>query len=1014
VSSLAIDLDAHTFKAQTNSIVLAGLTNPFAVQLGTDNNTACTMVRVEQGTPGTYQLTPLDPERMTCELSSTPVATPQVVPAGTPTSVTIEVPLVQVTANDTPQNIQLYRADDNAQPMGAALCTLTQQANGDYGCTVSFNQPNPGLIPLVLEGTTVSGEQVLSPGFALQVAAPVTNANVQQVVSVENAMMQGWQNFVQYGDSAYARNLILISLRQLLAPGVALTGTPLGLSPDQESIYVRSSVGVSVVLPSDAVSEVLAGAPSQQNATATLANRQNGPALRPIASRQVAPKPQGIFRSPNPPRGGRLTCNSPQRDIVWNNKVLVWSPGDLFFAEVPNTYQKFVQILKNSQCPSFMVNDTSYLGTNATVASLNDFVNYGTVIMNTHGSFDHQKGILLTGEQVPVNLEDLHYFQSNPIFSDFGIAVLPQGAFKFVYSNDPDIHALNNTVIWAGFCHSMEDPNTGGFASAFAPPGSNSAYYGFIGKERVQDDAPYGGALFDALLNKYDNTADAYAHLISVTGDVAHEPVPGLYFELWSNQNLGYVGNPKLTTTDQPPPSPGSQNLSAYLEGAASCGTHGALYMNVNWVNRTKGGHLKWLTSLVRGEVDDFYDEASQAPPEGTPGTLVSDLALAEWTPSALLPENSDRIIADFYPDMSNPVAARACLTVSQPNPTPVQYTIATVAAGFNFPTGVAVDSAGNIYVADNGNNLIRKISGQTISTVAGSGVNDNGANANCDTGNPPVPFTGPATSANLRQPFGVAVDSEGTVYLTDTANGCVRELMNTTITTFAGDGTLEGGNSSGDSGPPTEASLGTPYAVAVDSAEHVYIAALANQGGFVREVFNGVITTAAGGGQLSPQNVPAVDALLMRPEGLAVDSAGNLYIADDDTGLVLEVSNGQIFAVAGGGTSFDENIPATTAELSGPVGVVVDSVGNLYIAESLYNRIRKVSNGIITTIAGPPGPNVGACGDTGDSGPATSATLCSPQGLAIDSSGKIYIADALNQRIRVLTPSGPQATDTF
>ena len=119
--------------------------------------------------------------------------------------------------------------------------------------------------------------------------------------------------------------------------------------------------------------------------------------------------------------------------------------------------------------------------------------------------------------------------------------------------------------------------------------------------------------------------------------------------------------------TDEPPPKPGSHNLSAYLDGAASCGTNGAPYMNVNWTNhsnRQQAGHLNWLTNLVSGDQDDFYDQASETPPESTSGTLVSDLALAEWTPSAELPGTADEIVADFYPDMANPVAARACLNV--------------------------------------------------------------------------------------------------------------------------------------------------------------------------------------------------------------------------------------------------------------------------------------------------------------------------------------------------------------
>ncbi len=677
VSSLTIDLNAHTFKAQANKIVLAGLTNPFAVKLGTDQNAACTMVRVQQASPGSYQLTAVDPEGMTCEISNTPVALPDVLVAGTATSVTVDVTAVQITANDTPQNVQLFSADDNAQPTGAALCTLSLQPGGDYACTVSFNQSNPGMIPLLLQAT-VSGRQILAPGFALQVAATPTNDNAQQILNIETAMVQAWQNFVQYGDSAYARTQSLMVLRKLLAPPVALTGTPLGLSPDQESIYVRSSAGLPMVLPSTDVSDLLAGASNGQATNAVAANRRSISAPQAfVPADEAPPPPPGTPLLLGGIRDDELACNSPKRDIVQNNKVLVWSPGDLFFG-IFNTYQDIVDVLKSSKCPAFSVNDTDYLGKNATVASLNQFANYGTIFIISHSGFDNQKGVLLTGEPAPNTpatlialITTLTSGHPTELFSDLGIACTPEGCFKFVYATNENIHATSNTIIYASFCFSLQGGPLG-FAAALAPSGSNSAYYGFIGNIKQDTTGTYGAPLFNALVNQYENTGDAYNDAIAGTGLAPvtlsslslGSNVPGGFFGIWNNLNLGYVGNPKLTITDQPPPTPGSQNLSAYLEGAASCGTNDAPYMNVNWVSRAKGGHLNWLTSLVSGKQDDFYDLASQTPPESTPGTLVSDFALAKWTPSALLPGNSDDIIADFYPDMSNPIAARACLTV--------------------------------------------------------------------------------------------------------------------------------------------------------------------------------------------------------------------------------------------------------------------------------------------------------------------------------------------------------------
>jgi uncharacterized protein (TIGR03437 family) len=214
-------------------------------------------------------------------------------------------------------------------------------------------------------------------------------------------------------------------------------------------------------------------------------------------------------------------------------------------------------------------------------------------------------------------------------------------------------------------------------------------------------------------------------------------------------------------------------------------------------------------------------------------------------------------------------------------------------------------------------------------------------------------------------------------------------------INTVAGGGFSLGG----DNGPATSAQLSAFGALAVDSAGGLYIA----DGNRVRKVSNGVIATVAGNGTngSSGDNGPATSAQLSAG-GLAVDSAGNLYIADRYS--VRKVSGGVITTVAGNGTlGFSgDNGPALSAELNGPTGVAVDSAGNLYIADTLNNRIRKVSNGVITTVAG-----IGTNGFSGDNGPATSAQLNLPWGVAVGSAGNVYIADAGNNRIRILTPTG-------
>jgi len=300
--------------------------------------------------------------------------------------------------------------------------------------------------------------------------------------------------------------------------------------------------------------------------------------------------------------------------------------------------------------------------------------------------------------------------------------------------------------------------------------------------------------------------------------------------------------------------------------------------------------------------------------------------------------------------------------------------------AQLNAPYGVAVDSAGNLYIADFFDQRVRKVSNGVITTIAGNGTHGAGGDG------------GPATSAQLSYPTGVAVDSAGNLYIADSSNYRVRKVANGVITTVAG-----GGNSDpGDGGPATSARLSTPNGVSVDSAGNLYIAEI----GRIRKVSNNVITTLAGDGfsHFSGDGGPAINSELNNPRGLAVDSAGNLYIADSDNHRVRKISNTAITTVAGNGDfSFGgDGGPATSAQLASPRGVGVDSAGNLYIADYDNYRVRKVSNGLITTVAGNGTFNFG-----GDGGPATSAQLSVPTGVAVDSAGNLYIADQQNNRVR-------------
>ena len=319
------------------------------------------------------------------------------------------------------------------------------------------------------------------------------------------------------------------------------------------------------------------------------------------------------------------------------------------------------------------------------------------------------------------------------------------------------------------------------------------------------------------------------------------------------------------------------------------------------------------------------------------------------------------------------------------------------IQAALDDPFGVAVDSAGNVYIADTDNVRIRKVdSTGTITTIAGTGESGFSGDG------------GPAVEAELRHPRGVAVDSAGNVYIADTDNVRIRKVDSTgTITTIAGTG--ESGFS-GDGGPAIQAALNYPRGVAVDGAGNVYIADIGNHR--IRKVDSaGVISTVAGSGSFVGDGGPATAARLNRPSGVAVDSAGNVYIADSWNVRIRKVdSTGTITTIAGTGEwGFSgDGGPATAARLNRPYGVAVDSAGNLYIADTENVRIRKVdSAGVISTVAGT--GEFGGFG--GDGGPAIQADLDSPSGVAVDGAGNLFIADTYNNRIRKVDAAGVIST---
>ncbi len=320
----------------------------------------------------------------------------------------------------------------------------------------------------------------------------------------------------------------------------------------------------------------------------------------------------------------------------------------------------------------------------------------------------------------------------------------------------------------------------------------------------------------------------------------------------------------------------------------------------------------------------------------------------------------------------------------------------AATLAKLNYPSEVAVDGAGNVYIADTENNVIRKITTSTgiISTIAGTGRTGYSGDGEA------------ATSAELNGPTGVSVDALGNVYIADNGNDRIRMVSAGTgiISTIAGNGKV---GYSGDGGAATLARLDGPDGLVADDYGNIYFADQDNN--VIRKVTasTGIISTITGTGRAgySGDGGAATSATLYTPSTVAIDASGNIYIADEENNVIRKViaNTGIISTIAGTGiTGYSgDGAAATLATLYTPTGVAVDGFGNVYIADYGNNKIRKVnaSTGIISTIAG-----TGMAGYSGDGGAATSAKLNSPNKVAVDNCGNVYFSDRENNVIRKLT----------
>jgi sugar lactone lactonase YvrE len=316
----------------------------------------------------------------------------------------------------------------------------------------------------------------------------------------------------------------------------------------------------------------------------------------------------------------------------------------------------------------------------------------------------------------------------------------------------------------------------------------------------------------------------------------------------------------------------------------------------------------------------------------------------------------------------------------------------AATAARFHYPSGIAVTSAGTIYVADAENDTVRSISASSIvSTLAGTAGRVNTAD-------------GPAADARFDDPYAAAVDANGVIYVADNAAHVIRRISGGIVTTYAG----TPGAFGIDDGSGFNARFYSPSGVAVDSAGNVYVADSGNS--TVRKIApGGIVTTFAGLGRTrGGTDATGTNARFEQPFGIAVDPNGNVYVSDSMANTIRKISPAGVVTTLAGryGANGSADGAGSDARFSVPYAVAVDAAGTVFVVDHGNHTIRKITaSGTVSTLAG----TAGTAGSTNGRGAAASFRY--PSGIAVDRTGTVFVADTDNQVIRAISADGDVTT---